>query len=266
MTYAITWIEYTIKIERSCLLFHSSDRTEAVNMFLKLESASGHLFTGLMQSGQSSTIFRIIKEKDDLFKDPPKKIIYAYGAWQPAFEELRDKVEFYEGLPTKEDIYNWTPDLNLHTLLILYDIIHQATESWDIMSLFTVHCHHRNITVFLVSQNIFCPGKCSRTVSLNCLYLWLFKNKRDRHQLKTLGSQILPGESAYFMESYDDAISEPFNYLHVNLHPHVDRMFLLQTRVLPREVTWLYTPRKSEEIAKVWSVCTQSSETEDGRD
>lgn len=229
-------------------------------MFLKLESACGHLFAGPTQSGKSSTIFKIIKDKDHLFKDPPKKIIYAYGAWQPAFDNLRDDVEFYEGLPSKEDIYNWTPDLNSHTLLILDDIIHQATESWDIMSLFTVHCHHRNISVFLVSQNVFCPGKCSRTVSLNCLYLWLFKNKRDRHQLKILGSQLLPGESNYFMTSYDDATEAPFNYLHVNLHPSTPRKFLLQSRVLPGEVTWLYTPIKSGENPRVWSVDSEASD------
>jgi DNA polymerase III delta prime subunit len=223
-------------------------------MFLKLESACGHLFAGPTQSGKTSTIFRIIKEKEELFKEPPQKIIYAYGAWQPAFEDLKNEVEFYEGLPTKEDIYGWTPDVASHTLLILDDVIHQATESWDIMTLFTVHCHHRKISVFLVSQNVFCPGKCSRTVSLNCLYLWLFKNKRDRHQLKILGSQLLPGEADYFMKSYDDATAVAYNYLHVNLHPSTPREFLLQSHVLPGEVAWLYTPHKKEEVPKLWSV------------
>lgn len=254
-------------MKNSCPVFHFVRNYQAVNMFLKLESASGHLFAGPTQSGKSTTIFRIIKEKDTVFKHPPERIIYAYGAWQPAFENLKNDVEFYEGLPGKEDIYNWTPDVMQHTMLVLDDVIHEATESWDIASAFTIFAHHRNMTVFLVSQNIFSPGKCSRTISLNCLYLWLFRNRRDRHQLKILGSQLLPGETDYFMQSYDDATAEPFNYLHVNLHPCTNREFLLQSRVLPGQVTWLYTSRgKSADIPKVWSVCNEMSTMKDGRD
>lgn len=125
-----------------------------------------------------------------------------------------------------------------YVVLVLDDVMQEAFASVEIMSLFTINCHHRNMSVIFMTQNIFPPGKCARTISLNCHYIILFKTKRDKLQVQTLGKQIFPGETKYFMSSYRDATIEPFGYLLCDLHPRSDKEFQLRTHIFPNELTW----------------------------
>lgn len=211
-------------------------------MFLKFESPSSYLLAGPTQTGKSCFIKKIIEFKDQMFKVPPVSVKYAYGAWQPMFEDMEELgVDFHSGVPTSEELNQWT-ERGDHVLVVLDDVMQEACTSQEIMSLFTIQCHHKNMSVFFLSQNIFPPGKYARTISLNCHYIILFKTKRDRLQVQTLGRQILPGEVIYFTDSYRDATEEPYGYLLCDLHPGTDKEFQLRTRIFPGELTWYYTP------------------------
>ena len=53
----------------------------------------------------------------------PKKIIYAYGEYQQLFEQMESSIPgliFHHGLPTKEQIAEWT-DPEEHTIIVLDD-------------------------------------------------------------------------------------------------------------------------------------------------
>lgn len=110
---------------------------------------------------------------------PPKKIVYAYSKWQPAFRAIQDRIHsiiFYEGLPSKQDLEEFAGNGEL--LLILDDLVYRVIQSFDYMELFTIHVHHMNISVIFISQNLFPQGKYSRfiaVIALNCQYLVLFK-------------------------------------------------------------------------------------------
>lgn len=216
-------------------------------MFLKFETPSTFLIAGPTQSGKSHFVQKLIECKEQLFKIPPKAVKYAYGAWQPAFEEMQKVgVNFHSGVPNRKDLEEWSQTGD-HVLIVLDDVMQEACASPDIMALFTIQCHHKNLTVVFLSQNIFPPGKCARTISLNCHYIVLFKTKRDRLQVQTLGKQILPGEVKHFMEAYQDATSESYGYLVCDLHPGTDKEFQLRTHIFPGEMTWFYTPHKEGE-------------------
>lgn len=122
------------------------------------------------------------------------------------------------------------------------------------MDLFTVKCHHYNITVLFLVQNVFPPGKYARTLSLNAHYICLFATKRDALQIQSLGRQISPGQNAYFMEAYHDATTEAFGYLLCNLHPRTDKLFQLSTHIFPNENMWVYTPLKKASAVEQDSV------------
>ena len=227
-------------------------------MFLKLECPAAHLLAGPSQSGKTSAVLKIIKHRDLVFKVPPQKIVYAYGAWQPSFDKLKSEVEFHSGLPTKESVCKWTSS-GKHSLLIMDDVMEQACQSQDTQAVFSVYSHHRNVSVIFLVQNVFSPGRFMRTISLNCHYIWLFKTKRDCLQVQSLGKQILPSESRFFMSSYQDATAQPYSYLLIDLHPITDKKFQLRTHIFPDEVTWIYTPRIEGVIPDVESVTIETS-------
>jgi len=85
----------------------------------------------------------------------------------------------------------------------------------------------------MLMQTIFPKGTYARTISLNCHYMILFSNKRDRNQVKVLGSQLMPGRVAYFNDSYKKATATPWGYLVIDIHPRSDTMYELRTRIFP---------------------------------
>ena len=82
-----------------------------------------------------------------MFSPTPIKILYAYSAWQDAFEDMKD-VTFHNGLPTRDE-------LEPNMLLVLDDVMHEATSSADVMRMFTIDCHHKCISVLFLVQNMF---------------------------------------------------------------------------------------------------------------
>lgn len=116
---------------------------------------------------------------------------------------------FHEGLPDKQKIEEFTLDCN-HSLIILDDLISKIVQSEELLHLFAVTSHHKMASVVLLSQSLYPPGKYAKSISLNCANFVLFRNPRDMRQIMTFASQILPGMTKYFMESYLKSTSEIF--------------------------------------------------------
>ncbi len=144
-------------------------------------------------------------------------------------------VKFHEGLPT-QDL------LKPNSLLILDDVMQQATADPGILQLFTVSVHHRNISVIMLLQNLYFQSKFLRTLNLNSQYLMLFANKRDRQQMSILARQMYPGQVKFFMDSFEDSTSQPRGFLVCDLHPASDKRFQLRTKIMPGETPWVYQP------------------------
>lgn len=221
---------------------------------LQFETPSSVLLAGPSQSGKTVWTRRLIQNKAQMFKVPPVKVIYAYSAWQPLFDSL-EGVDFHKDAPTGAELEQWS-ESGEHILVVLDDVMAAVCASPDIMSLFTINCHHRNISVLFLVQNIFPTGKWARSISLNCHYIVLFRTKRDVLQIQSLGKQILPGQSKYFAGAYGDATEEKWGYLLCDLHPATEKEFQLRTHIFPEEVIWFYTPLKKDttEMKRVFTV------------
>ena len=101
---------------------------------------------------------------------------------------MRKNIRFHEGVTKDFRNARGRP-----CLIILDDLLNDVY-SKDVCNLFTKGSHHRNISVFLIIQNIFHQGRYCRDISLNAKYLVLLKNVRDKKQFQYLAHLVFPEE------------------------------------------------------------------------
>jgi hypothetical protein len=212
---------------------------------LPFQAPCSILVPGGSQSGKTYFTKQILENASGMFTQPPTQIMYAYGAAQPLFEQMKKSVSinitFHEGLPNKANLEEWSAGQK-HSVLIIDDLMAKACNTEDVSEIFCVMCHHLSISVIFLMQNLFPSGKYACNISLNAHYMILFQNKRDVSQIIYLGQQILPGKAKYFMDAYERATREPYGYLVIDLHPHSDGKYKLRTHILPGEVSVIFQP------------------------
>ena len=200
------------------------------------------LIAGPSQSGKSTLLSRILENNDSLITPSPTKIVYCYARWSDAFNKLRvisPPIEFQEGLP---DIDRF--DSQQNNLLILDDLMTQVEKDKSMLELFTTDSHHANISVFLITQNLFSQGKYARTISLNCQYMFILNNPRDKAQIYNLARQMYPTNSQFLIECYEDATPKKYGYLFLVLTQTADNRFRVQTGITPNEQRIIYEAKK----------------------
>ena len=143
------------------------------------------------------------------------------------------RIEFFKGIPgdLEED---WYLNPSINNMIVLDDQMAEASNDKRILNVFVKGSHHRNLSVLLLTQNLFHQCKISRGISLNSHYIVLFKNPRDRLQVLTLAKQMYPGETNRFMKKYEEAIQRPYGYLFVDLKPATPEQCRLRTNVARR--------------------------------
>ena len=188
---------------------------------------------------------------------PPQRIVCVYGEWQEAYDKLH-KIAKQKLKASIEFIHN--PDsavmaqlyksfqTQTRNLLIVDDQMGNSQIKKDqggsITKLFTQGSHHRNLTIIYIVQNIFSQSKEMRNVSLNSHYLVLFKNLRDKTQVRTLGQQMFPMHKGFLLSAYEDAIKTRYGYLLVDLHPLSVEVTRVRTDIFGKATT-IYQPTAS---------------------
>jgi hypothetical protein len=203
-----------------------------------------HTFTGICAGptgcGKTELMKGIILNYKDLIKPLPTKIYWYYAESQPKLEQaLRPiGVEFREGMPELTEFSGTEP-----TLLIVDDFMSECNS--QITKLFTKGSHHRNISIWFLLQNFFHKGKEIRSITLNAHYIILFKNPRDKQQVKVLARQMFDSDYQYMEEAFTDATSQPHGYLLVDLKQDTPEHLRLRTNILPGEQLAVYVSKKT---------------------
>ena len=214
---------------------------------LKIPSPSTAIFCGCTSSGKSTLVYEMLKHSRGMFEKVPHQIIYCYNIYQDLFDRMKedvDNIQFFQGLPTKEDLERWS-SAGEHSVLVLDDLMSKCSVSQDISDLFTIFSHHMNFTVFLLVQNLFSNQKQFRTISLNSHQFVLFNSQRHLLQIKTFAKQCFPEQTRYFMDAYKRATSSKFGYLFLDFSPSrstEESLYCLRSRILPGQATIVYLP------------------------
>lgn len=193
---------------------------------------------GPSQSGKTHFVYNVLKLKEQLIDPIPDKIIYCYSVWQPLFNELTlqvPNIEFINGIPELEQIVN--------SIIIIDDLMTECIDNKEVVHLFTVGSHHKNASVIFLTQNVYEKGKYARAISLNSHYIVLFNNRRDISQIMHLGRQLYPGDSGFFKEIYNDAISKPYGHLILDLMPKANNQFRIRSLDFNNNSVFIYNKK-----------------------
>ena len=178
------------------------------------------LVSGATQSGKTEWLFKLLTLSSGKIQPPPEQIIYCFSEEQ-SVEKFRNakgmaNIQFHKGIPILNEENEELFSSELRKLIILDDLMQEANSEM-ISTLFTRGSHHRNLSIILVTQNLFYQNKHFRTISLNANYLVIFKNPRDLAQINHLARQMFPGKSSIMQNAYYLATKQPYGYLFVDL-------------------------------------------------
>lgn len=200
---------------------------------LKYQHPTAIIISGPSQSGKSNICFNLIRYRNEMFDSKvPLKVLYHLPARHKieVDSDVRNDpdVTFGEGIPQFELI-------NEPTLLILDDLGGEIDDS--VVELFVRYSHHNSISVVLVTHNIFHTTKKNyfRTISLNTQVFFLTRNLRDKRQISSLGSQIMPSNTQLLVNMYNDAVDRPYGYLNIDCSQNSDERTRYKTNVFPDE-------------------------------
>ena len=186
-----------------------------------------------------------------MFTPAPSKIIYCYTSWQEKYDVLEkalgEMIQFRTDIPSSEELTAIWQETHKETLLIHDDkmsCLNDSLSGHSVVDIVCVLCHHCRVSCIITLQNLFHASKTVREISLNSQYICLFRNNRSARQVHTLGSQAFPGQTQYFMGSYDLATAKNYGYMIVDLSSNIDARLRLRSAVFPGEETIVYLPKK----------------------
>lgn len=214
-----------------------------------------HPFTmcvaGCTGSGKSEWVLRFLRHIGQLVDPPVGNVLYCYGELNPNILRLQQQSEhtggqgwclhMHSGIPDEELVQRTARECHGKLLLVLDDLMAGLRAAFlDV--LFTRGSHNWGCSVVLVTQHLFASREL-RVARNNCHYIVLLRNPAGASQIRNLAVQLFPGKQAYgyFMEAYEDATSEPFNYLLIDMHPQTCDAYRLKTHIYPGELCVIYT-------------------------
>ena len=211
---------------------------------LKISTPARIFCSGPSGCGKTSLIRDILYHADDIFDQPVRNIVFCYGSEQPLYEQLRTQfpkeITFVRGFSSS--IADYIYNRKFHDLLIIDDLIHDASKTDFFMKLHTTLSHHWNCSVITVTQNPYFQSKHMRTCNLQATGLILFKTLRGKDQIKRIGQQVFPEKKNFLMNSYNKATDTPFSYLFVDLSVSGNEMLSMRSNILPHQRTIVFRP------------------------
>jgi DNA polymerase III delta prime subunit len=199
---------------------------------IRFKNPSSFILAGPSQSGKTTFALNLLRQIDDMFTTPQcgQNVIYYYKEWQDTLADFKAENivhQWVNDLPSVDDFKERTlPYKDNGGSIVIIDDFAQNLNA-DIATIFTVLCHHYNATVILLTQNIFTKNPVFREISLNAIYIVLFKNPRDSSQISYYARQFKPGNSRPVMEAFRECTKLPHSYMlfdHHQLTPENLRM------------------------------------------
>ena len=137
------------------------------------------ILSGSSGVGKTHFAARLLKE-NHLFEHSVKYIYYFHPCYLDEapvnwHETMDVPVAYQTGLPTLEHLMN----IPSYSVVVLDDLMDKCNDSEVIDQLFRVISGKRNLSVMIMTQNYFAPGKFGRNIRNSCNFAVLFRNCCD---------------------------------------------------------------------------------------
>jgi len=218
---------------------------------LKFKHPFTCILSGPSSSGKSSFCIRFLQNLDALCteRDFDGGVIWCYSEKtavpSPTILPKKKNIRFNEGVPADFDNARDRP-----CLVILDDLLNDVY-SKQVCDLYTKGSHHRNISVILITQNLFHQLRFCRGICLNAKYLVLLINVRDKKQFMFLARQVYPENNNSLYKAFLDATRRPHGYLLLDQSQDTDDRLRFLTDIFPTEQTIVYSPVDDDETCKI---------------
>jgi hypothetical protein len=187
------------------------------------------LFVGATMSGKTHLIRRILAERQDLFNQPLRGRIVYVNEYLPEWRyEFEHRVEFWRHLPS--NLESAPP-----SLLIIDDFAFDSDMLKACVPLFIKFSHHRNCSLFFVTQNLFVDNKDFRTLTMNCNVYFLFPAPRLMAQYDLFLTKLLGRRDAQRIrqEIFKPLLSQAHGYLVVDCQQ--GQNYCLRSNIIPSD-------------------------------
>lgn len=183
------------------------------------------ILVGPSMCGKTTFIKNFIEQREFIIDGNINKIYYCCPNQNYAPDEITSikDVEIIQGLPDVQDIEK-------DSLLILDDFLLHLDKR--VAEIFTVSCHHKNISVVLAVQNLYhrsCPWL--RDISLNTQQIVLFRTLRDIQQIEVFFRQICPQNYKNLVTLYKEATLQPYSYLVFDFGQKCNNLLRIRTNI-----------------------------------
>ena len=166
--------------------------------------------------GKSYFTEKVLTNKEKLFFNPSENILIIYKAWQPSYDRLKtiykDNIVFKQLLEIENRYFE-----TLENIIIVFDDLIQDISN-EICETVIVGSHHRNLTIFFLSQSIYYNDKlkflrknCNQFIFLSPLegssIFRLLSNDLNSNQMQRLKNIfpkiMVPGKFCHILYSRD---------------------------------------------------------------
>lgn len=186
------------------------------------------------QSGKTELVFKMLKNRQQVWNRTIPRIYYVYSVFSPRFDEIKAEMPEINFLTSFRDV----PETGGEPTIIVHDDkqLDYETNKEELnylLSVFFKGCHHSNIFFICTFQTIFTQNPGLRKVFLNSVYHVVFFNQRDQRTLDRLNTQIFPESRSLLRTAMRVASQEPFAFLLIDCSQQAHINFRIRNFVFP---------------------------------
>ena len=166
-------------------------------------------------SGCGKTHF-ILKFLEKKLIDPfPENIYYMYKVEQD-FMKKYPNITFLKGL-SFDKVGTSKP-----SCVICDDLLLDANK--EVASAFILGSHHKKISLFFITQNLFPNSETFRIMSKNAHFVVAFRNPRNQRQIFTLARQVFVGKDVdRILAAYKRIQDQPRGFILLSFSPQLPK-------------------------------------------
>ena len=188
-------------------------------MPVKFLASHNTIIFGPTRIGKTEFMLEVIRQK--LVYPFPENIFYMYNVEQDFMKtwnrDENQSIHFIKGLDFQK------LDTSKPSMLIVDDLI-LSDKNKEIAEMFILGSHHKNISLFYITQNLFPNCPLFRLMSSNTHYFVLFNSQRHFRQITTLARQIFCGKDLnHITNAYIRSSKQPRSFILLSLAPDIPK-------------------------------------------